>query len=292
MSVGVEDINIPAPSSWQRRRRVRLNGLIGLALVAATVLVATFAPWIAPYNPNASDLSALMSPPSLSSGHLLGTDDLGRDLLSRTIYGARPVILVAGTASVLAVLLGAVLGIAAGFSGRWTDQVIGRIADIQFSIPGLILALLALALFGTSIVNLVAVLALESWPLHYRIARAYTQNARTQGYMEAAWLAGVSSWRSIWRHIVPGLLPLLVTTGTISAAFIVMTEAGLSFIGLGIQPPTADWGLMIAQGKAQLGAAWWLSIVPAIALVALLAGVQLLGDYLSERLSLFEGDRL
>ncbi|RJG40611.1 ABC transporter permease [Mesorhizobium sp. DCY119] len=286
------DLEIAAARLARRgRKRLPLRGLIGFALVSFVVVVAIFAPWIAPNNPNASDLSALMSPPSLASGYIFGTDDLGRDLLSRVIYGARPVMLVVGIAAVLAVLLGALLGVIAGFSGRRTDLVISRIADIQFSIPGLILALLALALFGTHIGNLIAVLALESWPLHYRVARSYTQNVRTQGYMEAAWLSGVSSWRSVLRHVVPGLLPLLVATGTISASFIVMTEAGLSFIGLGIQPPTADWGLMIAQGKSQLGAAWWLSVIPALALIVLLLGVQLLGDHLSEKLSLIGENR-
>ncbi|KAI1692497.1 binding-protein-dependent transport system inner membrane component domain-containing protein [Ditylenchus destructor] len=142
-----------------------------------------------------------------------------------------------------------------GLSNRLIDQIIARIAEIQLTIPGLVLALLALALFGSRLENLILILALESWPLHFRVSRSYTLNARNQGYMEAAWLAGVPLWKSVLRHIVPGLLPLLIATSTISAAFIIMTEAGLSFIGLGIQPPTADWGLMIAQGKSQLGAA-------------------------------------
>ena len=266
-----------------------LRGRLGLALILAWAVLALLAPWISPYDPDQSDLAAFMAAPSLAGGHLLGTDDLGRDMLSRIFHGARPVLVVAGLATLMSVAIGAALGIVAGYGGRLVDQVIARIAEIQLTIPGLVLALLALALFGSRLENLIILLALESWPLHFRVARSYTLNARSQGYMEAAWLAGVPHWRSVLRHVVPGLLPLLVATSTISAAFIVMTEAGLSFIGLGIQPPKADWGLMIAQGKAQLGAAWWLSIMPALALLSLLFGVQLLGDAVSSRLSSLKG---
>lgn len=261
------------------------RGSLGIALIALSVGAALFAPVLAPFDPDASDLLSLTTAASFSSGHYLGTDDLGRDILSRLLFGARPVILVAAVATALSVLLGAALGVTAGYVGRWTDQLLGRIADIQLSVPGLILALLAVSLFGSKIENLIVILALESWPLHFRVARSYTQNVKTQGYVEAAWLAGVSRWDVIRRHIVPGLLPLLASTSTISAAFIVMTEAGLSFMGLGIQPPTADWGLMISQGKSQLGAAWWLSIFPAAALLSLLFGIQLVGDAAARKLT-------
>lgn len=260
-----------------------LRGYIGLAMIGLCLAVAVLAPWIAPFDPNKSDLMALMSPPSLSTGHWLGTDDLGRDIFSRILYGAQPVMLVGAIATALSLVLGATLGMAAGAGHAWLDQFLSRLADVQMTIPGLVLALLALSLFGTKLENLILILAIEAWPLHFRVARGYMQNVRTQGYMEAAWLAGVPGWRAIWRHAVPGLIPLLSVTASISAAGIIMTEAGLSFIGLGVQPPTADWGLMISQGKVQLGSAWWLSIMPAIALGVLLVGVQFLGDALSQK---------
>ncbi|MHA6689605.1 ABC transporter permease [Devosia sp. A449] len=260
-----------------------LRGYIGLAMIGLCLVVAVLAPWIAPFEPNKSDLMALMSPPSLSTGHWLGTDDLGRDIFSRILYGAQPVMLVGAIATALSLVLGATLGMAAGAGHAWLDQFLSRLADVQMTIPGLVLALLALSLFGTKLENLILILAIEAWPLHFRVARGYMQNVRTQGYMEAAWLAGVPGWRAIWRHAVPGLIPLLSVTASISAAGIIMTEAGLSFIGLGVQPPTADWGLMISQGKVQLGSAWWLSIMPAIALGVLLVGVQFLGDALSQK---------
>lgn len=279
------DISTPkSPRRW--RLALPLRGIIGLCLIGLCLASALFAPWIAPFDPNQSDLMSLMAPPSLSSGHLLGTDDLGRDILSRVLYGARPVMIVAICATVISVLLGTFLGVIAGYAGRLADQILARLADVQLTIPGLVLALLAMSLFGPRLENLIIVLAIESWPLHFRVTRSYMQNARTQAYMEAAWLAGVPTWLSIWRHVVPGLIPLLSVTCTISVAFIVMTEAGLSFIGLGVQPPTADWGLMISQGKSQLGAAWWLSIIPALALVILLVGVQMLGDALSQKFSI------
>lgn len=268
-----------------RRARLSWRGWLGLTMIAVCLILSILAPWIAPFDPNQSDLFSLRAAPSLTSGHLLGTDDLGRDILSRICYGARPVMLVAVCATAISVVLGALLGIAAGAGSPLVDLVISRLADIQMTIPGLVLALLALSLFGSRLENLILILAIESWPLHFRVARGYMQNARTQGYMEAAWLAGVPGWKSVWRHVVPGLVPLLSVTATISASVIVMTEAGLSFIGLGIQPPTADWGLMISQGKAQLGAAWWLSIFPALALIVLLVGIQLLGDAFSQKYS-------
>jgi peptide/nickel transport system permease protein len=266
--------------------RFAWRGFVGGVLVLLCAGAAIMAPWLAPFDPNDNDLMTLMSGPSLADGHWLGTDDLGRDIFSRILYGARPVIVVAGGATMLAVLLGAVLGILTTYVAPWLDKVIDRLADIQMTIPGLVLALLALSLFGPRIQNLIVVLALENWPLHYRVARNHTLNVRGQGYMEAAWLAGVPNWRAVPRHVVPGLLPLLTVTFTISAAFVATTAAGLSFIGLGVQPPDADWGLMVAQGKSQLGSAWWLSVFPALALVALLGGVQMLGDALSQRFSL------
>lgn len=279
-SAEIVDVSPEHPTS-----RLALRGKLGLLIILFWVVGAIFAPLLAPFEPNSSDLMAFLQEPSWNSGHWLGTDDLGRDILSRVFYGARPVLLVAATATLLSALIGSFLGIVAGLTNRFVDQLIARVAEIQLTIPGLVLALLALALFGSRLENLILILALESWPLHFRVARAYTLNARNQGYMEAAWLAGVPLWKSVMRHIVPGFLPLLIATSTISVAFIIMTEAGLSFIGLGIQPPTSDWGLMIAQGKSQLGAAWWLSLMPALALLSLLFGVQLLGDALSSRLS-------
>ncbi|NKX16456.1 ABC transporter permease [Ochrobactrum pseudogrignonense] len=183
--------------------RLALRGKFGLLIILLWVVAAIFAPLLAPYEPNSSDLMAFLQEPSFNNGHWLGTDDLGRDILSRVFYGARPVLLVATVATLLSALIGSLLGIVAGLSNRLLDQIIARIAEIQLTIPGLVLALLALALFGSRLENLILILALESWPLHFRVARSYTLNARNQGYMEAAWLAGVPLWKSVLRHIVP-----------------------------------------------------------------------------------------
>ena len=273
---------IPAPIHHVRRRwSARI--ILGSIIVGGTVVIAILAPWLAPFDPVASNLGSMLQAPDLFSSHPFGTDELGRDIYSRVLHGATPVITVAGLATIFALLVGTALGILAGFLGNWFDQILGRLADIQLSIPGLILALLALSLYGASLRNLIIVLTIEAWPFYYRVTRSYTQNARSQAYVEAAWLAGVSFPTRVRNHILPGLAPTLLVSSTISFSWIVLTAAGLSFLGLGVQPSAPDWGLMIAIGQSQLGSSWWLAIIPAIALVIFVVGVQLLGDALSDR---------
>ena len=276
---------VPNPDATTRTtpRRWSARFIIGSLIVGATLLIAIFAPWLAPYDPITTDLTQMLKGPDLFSAHPFGTDELGRDIFSRVLHGATPVITVAGLATVFALVLGTTLGILSGFLGNWFDQILGRLADIQLSIPGLILALLALSLYGSSLTNLIIVLAIEAWPFYYRVTRSYTENARSQAYVEAAWLASVGFWSRVRNHILPGLAPTLVVSSTISFSWIVLTAAGLSFLGLGVQPSSPDWGLMIAMGQSQLSTSWWLSIVPALALVTFVVGIQLLGDALSDR---------
>lgn len=257
-------------------------GAVLLLLPAAGALLA---PWIAPFAPDETDLLNMLQPPSFAGPHYFGTDDLGRDILSRILYGARPVFIVGGAASVLGLVIGAWFGLLAGYLGGRTEAVLSRLAEVQLTIPGLSIALLAVALFGSDMRNLVLILAFESWPLHYRVVRERAVVISRTAYVEAARIAHVSGPRILIRHVLPGVAPVLASTWAISTSLIIMTEAGLSFMGLGIQPPTADWGLMIAQGKSQLAGAWWLSILPGIALVWLLSGVQILSDGFTQRLS-------
>lgn len=261
---------------------------IGLLILLLPVFLGLFANHISPYDPAANDLLNMLQAPSLSGAHPLGTDDLGRDMLSRLIHGAKPVLIVAFGASVLGVILGAVFGLTAGYLGGGVGLVLSRLADIQLTVPGLTLALLAVSLFGSDIRALILILAIESWPLHFRVIRRQAAVIGQSGYVEAARLAEVSLWRILPRHILPGVAPVLVSTWAISASLIIMTSAGLSFIGLGIQPPTADWGLMIAQGKSQLAGAWWLSLLPALALVWLISAVQIFADGLSKKIARHE----
>lgn len=261
----------------------RLTTVVATAVFAAIVLAVILAPILSPYDPNQQDLTAILQAPS--SKHLLGTDVLGRDILSRVLWGGGPPLLV-GTLSVLiALVVGVSLGLVAGYSGRMVDGVLSRLADIQMSIPGLVLALLVLALLGSSINNVILVIAIESWPLHFRISRSQVQMVRGEAYLEAARLAGLGRIELIGRHILPSTLPLLSVTGTFNFATAVLTEAALSFLGLGVQPPRADWGLMISDGQAQLSAAWWISVFPGISLLLLLLSVQVIGDWLAARFS-------
>lgn len=262
-----------------------LPGAVGLCLVALVVGMTIFAPWVAPYAPNAQDLYNLYAAPSLQSGHLLGTDGIGQDLFSRIIYGGRMPLLIAGSACVLSAILGVGLGLVAGARGGWVDQALGRLADIQLALPSIVLALVLLAFFGTSIFNLILVIALATWPIQFRLARAQALTLKRQNFIEAAAMAGGSSTQIILRHYLPNVLPLAIVTSTLNLSTSLLLEASLSYLGLGVQPPTPAWGQMVATGQSQLGAAWWLSVAPGVMLMLLILGVQLSGDWLADRLS-------
>lgn len=273
------------------RTQQRSSGLtpaqmLALGVVAALLLAAMFASVVAPYDPLAQDLMNIMQPPFQSAQHPLGTDFLGRDILSRIIHGGQPPLLVGAFAVLLALAIGIPLGILSGWREGWLDTVIGRIADIQMSIPGLVLALLVLAMLGKHLSLVVLIIALESWPLHYRVVRSYVQTVRGNGYIEAAKLAGVGPVGITIRHLIPGVVPLLAVTATANVATAVLVEAALSYLGMGVVPPTADWGSMVAEGQTQLSGAWWIAIMPGLALVMLLLSVQVIGDAISARRSL------
>ena len=275
------------PKSTMRRRDLgKVGEWAAIAMLSALVIGAVFAPFVAPYDPLAQDLTNIMQPPFASMAHPLGTDFLGRDMLSRIIYGAQPPMVVGAFAVLLALVIGVPLGIMSGWRGGWPDMAIGRLADIQMSIPGLVLALLVLAMLGKHLSLVVLIIALESWPLHYRVVRAYVQSVRGNGYVEAASLAGVGPVGITFRHLLPGVVPLLAVTATANVATAVLAEAALSYLGMGVVPPTADWGSMVAEGQTQLSGAWWISVLPGFALIALLLSVQVIGNAISARQSL------
>jgi len=278
-------LNLPK-STMRRRDLGKVGEWAAIAMLSALVIGAVFAPFVAPYDPLAQDLTNIMQPPFASMAHPLGTDFLGRDMLSRIIYGAQPPMVVGAFAVLLALVIGVPLGIMSGWRGGWPDMAIGRLADIQMSIPGLVLALLVLAMLGKHLSLVVLIIALESWPLHYRVVRAYVQSVRGNGYVEAASLAGVGPVGITFRHLLPGVVPLLAVTATANVATAVLAEAALSYLGMGVVPPTADWGSMVAEGQTQLSGAWWISVLPGFALIALLLSVQVIGNAISARQSL------
>jgi peptide/nickel transport system permease protein len=271
-----------APPPPARRSRIA-PGFVASAVLGLVVLLVAAAPLIAPYDPNAQDLVNLLQPPS--ADHWFGTDLLGRDVLSRVIWGGWPPLTVGLCSMLIALIAGTAAGVVAGFRQGPLDSTIGRIADIQMSIPGLVLALLVLALFGSAVTNLIFIIAIESWPLHFRVVRAHVRSVRGHAYVEAARLAGQSLPRILTRHVLPSTVPLLAVTATVNFSHAVLAEAGLSFLGIGIQPPTADWGMMVAEGQTQLAAAWWISVFPGLALLVVLLAAQLIGDGLSRRAS-------
>ncbi|RLP77525.1 ABC transporter permease [Mycetocola tolaasinivorans] len=256
--------------------------VVGISIVAVVVLGTVLAPLLAPYDPNAVDLGSMLSAPSIDPFHPFGTDQVGRDVLSRVLYGGRAALIVGLFSTLIAVTLGVLFGLLAA-TGRTVDAVIGRIADIQLSIPGLVLALLALSLFGTTPLGIIIIIGLEWWPMHYRVVRDKIRELTASPFVEASRLGGSGRLRTFGGHILPHLIPVLAVTVTFNVSTAVLAESGLSYLGLGSQPPTANWGLMIAESRTQLGDAWWGPVFPGLALVVFLIGVQMVGDALSRR---------
>lgn len=267
--------------------RQERRGLVPLIVVLCYVLVAVAAPLIVPHDPNHADLAArLSSPLSERNGteHLLGTDALGRDVLSRIIYGARVSIVVAMATVVVAGTFGVLLGVLAGWRRGWLGALIMRIADIALSVPVFLLAILVVAVLGPNLVNVVVCLALVRWPRYTRVAYAGVLEARERGFVRGTAALGASGWWIVLRHVMPEVLPLAVVVATLELGLMVVFEASLSFIGLGVQPPTASWGSMLSDGQQYVASAWWLASFPGLALFGLVLSVNLLGDAVRDRL--------
>lgn len=272
-----------AESRDRTRRRQVLVAAIPLIVVVAVIVTA---PLLTSIDPNAQNLNALSQPPTWVGPHPLGTDDLGRDMLARVLHGGLPPLAI-GVASVLAaVVIGVSLGLYAGFRGGAVDHALGRLADLQMSIPGLVLALFIITFVGNGLRDVIIVIALESWPLHFRIVRSLTQSLRAREFVEAAYLNGRGTLAILTRHMIPGIAPALAVTATINFVAAVLAEASLSFLGIGVQAPQSDWGLMISTGRTQIASAWWISVFPGIALCILLLVAQLFGNRLSALVSM------
>ncbi|MDP6351287.1 MAG: ABC transporter permease [Alphaproteobacteria bacterium] len=255
-------------------------GLVGLLIVAALVLVALLAPMLAPHAPDAQNLDLRLIAPG--GDHPLGTDQLGRDILSRILHGARITLGIVALVVVIAAPIGLVVGCVAGYHGGWVDVVMMRITDVFLAFPRLILALALVAAMGPGITNAVIAIAVTAWPVYARIARAETLTVRGTDYVSAARLQGASSWRLIRRQIMPACTNSLIVRVTLDMAGIILTAAGLGFLGLGAQPPSPEWGAMIAQGREYLFDQWWIATVPGVAILVVSLGFNLLGDGLRD----------
>jgi peptide/nickel transport system permease protein len=260
----------------------------GLAIVALMILAAILSPLLAPHDPETQSLGARLLPPlsyAPDGGlHLFGTDQLGRDMASRLIYGARVSLLVGVSASLIAGTLGVLLGLVAGYFGGRTDDVIMRLSDVQLALPYILVAMAILAIVGNSLANITVVLAGTQWVTYARVVRSSVLSVKEQEYVLAARTLALSNTRIIARYILPNVFAPVIVIATFSVAQTIIAEAGLSFLGLGVPPSVPSWGGMLADGRTYLAVAWWLVTIPGLAISLTVIGVNLFGDWLRDYL--------
>jgi peptide/nickel transport system permease protein len=279
------------PSRRAARRRVRFGDypVVPLSILAVITFVAVFANQLAPHNPEIGVLTARFKPPFWLRGgsteYLLGTDQLGRDVLSRLIFGARISIVVGFTAVVFAGAVGTLLGILSGYLGGWVDQVIMRLTDTWLALPALTFAIFLAAIVGPSMWNIVVILGVTYWTRYARVVRGEVLSLKEREFVRLAIVAGCSKWTIMRRHILPNVINSAIVLGSLMLGVVVIAEATLSFLGIGVPPPQPAWGLMLADGKQGLMVGyWWLTVFPGLCIMLLVLSANLLGDWLRVRL--------
>jgi peptide/nickel transport system permease protein len=280
-----DDMTAKAAFGWRNVVRPGLRNrlvLCGMAIVLLLVVLAVFASTIAPYDPTEMKVMDALKGPS--SAHWFGTDRYGRDVLSRTIHGSRIALGVALSSMSVAFVVGSALGLVAGFVGGWSDLAIGRVMDVLFSFPTLVLAVAISAMLGPGLDNAVVAIAVVYVPLFCRVARGPVMAERAREHVSAAIALGAGSGRVIVRHILPNVLAPLIVQASVALAFAILTEASLSYVGLGTQPPDPSWGTMLNEGRTYLETAPWMSIFPGLAIMLAVFGFNLLGDGLRDML--------
>ena len=258
------------------------TAMVGLGIIVVLLLTALFAPWLATHSPTAQVLVDRLQPPSAE--HWLGTDELGRDIFSRIVHGSRLTLYIIGIVAVIVGPVGLAVGTIAGYMGGWVDKVLMRITDIFLAFPRLILALAFVAALGPGIENAVIAIAITVWPPYARMARAETLTIRQADYIAAVRIQGASTARIVGRHVVPMCMSSLIVRLTLDMAGIILTAAGLGFLGLGAQPPLPEWGAMISSGRQYLLEQWWVATMPGLAIFIVSLGFNLLGDGLRDTL--------
>ena len=250
-------------------------------LLILIVFAAVFGPWIVPYDPLASDTAQALKPPS--AAHWFGTDQLGRDILSRVVVATRLDFFIAAASVVLVFLMGGIAGIAAGYFGGWTDRIVGRIADTIMAFPLFVLAMGIVAALGNTVQNIIIATAIVNFPLYVRVARAEANVRRDAGFVQAARLSGNSEYRILLGHILPNIMPIMIVQMSLTMGYAILNAAGLSFIGLGVRPPTPEWGIMVAEGATfMVSGEWWIAFFPGLALMIAVFCFNLLGDGLRD----------
>jgi len=266
---------------WKRFSKNKI-ALAGSCVVILLFVISILAPWLSPHDPNQIDLKLVLSPPS--GDHLCGTDQLGRDVLSRMIWGARISLKVGFVATGIAILIGAVLGAVAGYYGRWIDAVIMRFVDIMLCFPTFFLILAVIALLEPSIWNIMIIIGLTGWMGITRLVRADFTSLKERDFVLAARAIGASDFRIIFIHILPNAMASVLVAATLGVAGAILTESALSFLGIGVQPPTPSWGNILTAGKDNIDIAWWLSLYPGLAILITVLGYNLLGEGIRDSL--------
>ncbi len=267
--------------TWHRFRENRL-ALIGLVVILLFAAAALAASWIAPYDPYGMRTESMLRAPG--PGHWLGADQFGRDILSRVLYGAQTSLRVGAIAVGIALLAGTLMGIVAGYFGRWIDGVLSRVMDVMFAFPDILLALVIMAILGPSTTNVMIAIGIVYTPIFARIARGAALSVRSAVFVEAARSMGVGDVRIMIRHILPNILPPLIVQTTLSFAFAILAEAALSFLGLGVEPDAPSWGIMLNEGKNWMEHAWWVAVFPGVAITLAVLSFNVVGDGLRDAL--------
>jgi peptide/nickel transport system permease protein len=281
----------PARREWSafvRRLARRRTALFGLGVVLAVIATAVGAAWLSGFDPLEQSIGNRLQPPGWrdASGarHLLGTDHLGRDLLARVIFGARPALLVGFAAVAISGVLGMVTGLVSGYFGGRTDDVIMRLADIQLAFPFILLAIAVIGVLGPSLATIIVVIGVSSWVIYARVVRSAVLSLREREFVQAALALGGRDGRVLVRHILPNALTPWLVVATLDMARVIVIESALSFLGLGVQPPTPTWGGMLADGRVYISTAWWLATFPGLAILVTVLGINLFGDGLRDTL--------
>jgi peptide/nickel transport system permease protein len=277
---------VPARRPRARWLSRNLGGVIGLSIIAVVTLIALFAPFIATADPVKMNLLARLKPPTMSLTQLgaypLGTDQLGRDIWSRIVYGSRFTLLISLGGVIVGGLLGTTVGLIAGYARGAADRVVMRIADVQLALPVLLLALMIMAVLGANAITLTIVLALTGWTRFARVVRGEVLSLRAREFVLSAEAAGARPLRIVARHILPNVLTPIVVVATLEMARLVLMESSLSFLGLGVQAPAPSWGRMLSEGRQYMESAWWLATLPGVMIVVVILGVSLVGDWLRD----------
>ena len=292
MSTPADVISLASPAprfAFIRGLRLGDVPLIPIVILAGIAFVAIFANQLAPHNPEIGSLAARFKPPFWETGgstkYLLGTDQLGRDVLSRLIFGARVSMIVGFTAVIFAGVVGTALGIISGYLGGWVDQVIMRVTDTWLALPALTFAIFLAAVVGPSEMNIVIILGAVYWTRYARVIRGEVLSLKEREFVRLAIVAGCSKWTIMRRHILPNVINSAIVLGTLMLGVVIVTEAALSFLGVGVPPPKPAWGLMLADGKRGLMVGyWWLTVLPGTCIVLMVLSANLLGDWLRVKL--------